>query len=346
MIATNLNKSNQRGLSLVEMMVAITIGLILIAGVGQIFVSSNQTYRVQNELARLQESGRFAMEFLSRDIRMADYWGCAKGLSHVVNNLNPAGTGYNSAIHGFSGGLSGTDGGGSNSDTIILRIANPTAFPVQSAGPQASANIQIAANNPIVQGDILVITDCAGGDIFQVSNANPGASGTLVHNTGNTTNPGNYNPSNPGCPGANAHCLSHVYGSNAQIMQTQVISYFIQADAANNNTPTLYRQIGTTAADPLAEGVENIQILYGEDTDEPKDYTANRYVAAGTAGLDMEDVVSVRIAILVRTPNDNVNTTTDTNSYNLLGTSVTPNPVDRRLRRVFTSTIQIRNRGI
>lgn len=344
MSKSSLSKSQQRGLSMIEMMIAITIGMVLIAGIGQIFVSSRQTYRVQNELARLQENGRFAMDFLSRDIRMADYWGCAKGLGNVVNNLNPAGAGYNATVHGFGDGLSGTDGGGSAADTIILRMANPTAFPVQSAGPQASGNIQIAAGNPLVQGEILVISDCTGADIFQVTNANPGA-GVLVHNTGAATAPGNFNPTNPGCPGANAHCLSHVYGADAQIMQTIVMSYFIQNDAGNGNTPTLYRQLGTATAEPLAEGVENMQILYGEDTDNPQDYVANRYLAAGAAGLDMDKVVSMRIAILVRTPNDNVNTTTDTTAYNLAGTSVTPT-ADRRIRRVFTSTIQIRNRGI
>lgn len=340
----SLSTSQQRGLSLIEMMIAITIGMVLIAGIGQIFVSSNQTYRVQNELARLQENGRFAMDFLSRDIRMADYWGCAKGLTNVVNNLNPAGTGYNATIHGFSDGLSGTDGGGSASDRITMSMANPTAFPVQSAGPQASANIQIAANNPLVQGEILVISDCTGADIFQVTNANPGT-GVLVHNTGNATAPGNFNPTNPGCPGANAHCLSHVYGANAQIMQTIVMSYFIQNDAGNGNTPTLYRQLGTAAAEPLAEGVENMQILYGEDTDNPQDFVANRYLVAGAAGLDMDKVVSVRVAILVRTPNDNVNTSTDNTQYNLAGT-LTAAAGDKRLRRIFTSTIQIRNRGI
>lgn len=341
----NRSKSQQRGLSIIEMMIAITIGMVLIAGIGQIFVGSKQTYRVQNELARLQENGRFAMDFLARDIRMADYWGCAKGLTNVVNNLNPAGAGYNSVTHGFGDGLSGTDGGGTASDTIIMRMANPTAFPVQSAGPQASGNIQIAAGNPLVQGEILVISDCTGADIFQVTNANPGNTGTLVHNTGNATAPGNFNATNPGCPGANAHCLSHVYGSDAQIMQTIVMSYFIQNDAGNNNTPTLYRQLGTATAEPLAEGVENMQILYGEDTDNPQDYVANRYLVAGAAGLDMDKVVSVRVAILVRTPNNNVNTTTDTTAYNLAGTSVTPT-ADKRIRRVFTSTIQIRNRGI
>ena len=68
---------SQRGLTLVEVMVAITISLILLAGVMQIFISSRQTYRVQDGQARMQENGRFAVQFLTNDIRMAGHTGCA-----------------------------------------------------------------------------------------------------------------------------------------------------------------------------------------------------------------------------------------------------------------------------
>ena len=63
----------QQGLTLVEMMVAITISLILMTGVIQIFLSSNQSHNVQNGMAQLQENARFALDALSKDIGNAGY---------------------------------------------------------------------------------------------------------------------------------------------------------------------------------------------------------------------------------------------------------------------------------
>ena len=80
--------SSIAGLTLVELMVAITIGLIILAAVARLFVTSRSTYTLEEGLARVQESGRFAMEFLSQDIRMAGYAGCNANLSgSQVNNM-------------------------------------------------------------------------------------------------------------------------------------------------------------------------------------------------------------------------------------------------------------------
>ena len=65
--------ARQRGISLVEIMVALLLSLFLMGGVIQIYLSSKQTYRTQEGNSRLQENGRFAMEILSRQIRMAGY---------------------------------------------------------------------------------------------------------------------------------------------------------------------------------------------------------------------------------------------------------------------------------
>ena len=70
------NKTYQTGMTLIEIMIALLIGAFLLGGVMQIFLGSKQTYRMQENLSRLQENGRFAMEFLSKDIRMTGYWDC------------------------------------------------------------------------------------------------------------------------------------------------------------------------------------------------------------------------------------------------------------------------------
>lgn len=63
----------QRGMSLIEIMVALTISLALLAGFVQIFISSKKTYQVQNNVGRLQENGRFALDILTRNLRQAGY---------------------------------------------------------------------------------------------------------------------------------------------------------------------------------------------------------------------------------------------------------------------------------
>lgn len=63
----------QHGLTLIEIMVAMTIGLIILIGVGTVFLSSLRTYRIQEDSARLQESGRYALEAIGRSVRQAGF---------------------------------------------------------------------------------------------------------------------------------------------------------------------------------------------------------------------------------------------------------------------------------
>ncbi|OQW94233.1 MAG: hypothetical protein BWK79_06920 [Beggiatoa sp. IS2] len=70
-----MNRKHLYGLTLVEMMVAVTLSLILMAGVFKIVSSSKQTYALQSELATLQENARFVMDDISYNIRMAGYYG-------------------------------------------------------------------------------------------------------------------------------------------------------------------------------------------------------------------------------------------------------------------------------
>jgi type IV pilus assembly protein PilW len=68
-------KHRQHGLTLIELMVSITIGIVLMAGIMQIFASSKQSYKMQDTLTYLQESGRFSIDLISKDLRRAGYWG-------------------------------------------------------------------------------------------------------------------------------------------------------------------------------------------------------------------------------------------------------------------------------
>ena len=327
---------------MVESLVALVISLFLLSGVIQVYFGNKTAYRFTEAVARIQENGRFAIESITQDLRMAGFFGCAMfdpaDSSNIVNNLNPNGPGYNDALHDFvlGGIIAGTEGDGlNNSDSISLKGSKPGQLSVMPPyNVNTSAAIFVTPNEIIQPNDIVMVSNCRGADIFQVTNATAsGAANTMsvVHNTGANT-PGNYNPDN--CQGGNAHCLSQSYGADASLFRMQSVTYSIAA--GESGEPALWRSENGVGLE-LVDGVEELQILYGLDTDD--DDFANQFVAIDQVA-DTNDVVSVRVMLLLRSVDDFV---TDENlTYSFAGNLVNAN--DRRLRQEFTTTIALRNR--
>lgn len=125
----------QRGLSLLELLVSMLIGLIILAGVIQVFEGNYRTSRYQDALAVVQENGRFALTVLTRDLRQAGYVGCKSGYKLVRNALDvadPDGL-SNSLRYGIEAWeAEGTQGFGLGSP--------PTGFPfyIEGTAPQAT----------------------------------------------------------------------------------------------------------------------------------------------------------------------------------------------------------------
>lgn len=327
------NIRRESGFTAIELMIAMLIGLILMGGVMQIFASSRHTYRMHEATSRMQEAGRMALEMISRDIRMADFWGCASDLDKVTNGLDTAGAGY---IDFASGGIIGVEGG-ADPDSLTLRggtNAGVTLLPPY--GPLTSSPLNIPAGNTLQQGDVVFVADCDRADVFQISNADPGSTGVLEHDTSGATAPGNENIADPTCPGANAHCLSKIYGADATVFTTSETSYTV--GPGSEGQPALFRN-----GQEFLDGIEDMQILYGEDLDLPGTFgagVANYYVPANQVA-DMNRVVSVRVAIVTRSYDDNLTSNANQN-YSVLGVNrVAP---DERLRQVYTTTVNIRNR--
>jgi len=83
----------QAGVSLIELMIALVIAALLTLGMIQIFVGSKVAYQVQEGLSRIQENGRFSLQYLERNARLAGYMGCGSDLARVPPN-NPATANY------------------------------------------------------------------------------------------------------------------------------------------------------------------------------------------------------------------------------------------------------------
>jgi type IV pilus assembly protein PilW len=331
---------HQLGISLVEVMVAMVISLFLLGGIIQVYLANKTSYAFSNAVSRIQENGRFSLDTNAQDLRMAGFFGCAvfdpTDTESIVNNLDPAGTGYDAALHDIIGGglLQGTENDGLNgSDSITIRGAKPGQYNVYPPyGPSASASIFINNNDVLEPGDIVMISNCQGADVFQISGTTQGsgsAKDSVVHNSGGGS-PGNYNPDT--CK--SGHCLSQVYGADASMFQLQTVTYTIAP--GESGEPALWRSENGTDLE-LIDGIEQMQVLYGVDTDD--DDFPNRYLVS-TAVPDMLDVISIRLMLLARSGSDSI--TEDFQKYSYNSANVTAG--DQRLRQVFSTTIALRNR--
>ncbi|HET9843589.1 MAG TPA: PilW family protein [Gammaproteobacteria bacterium] len=130
-------------------------------------------------------------------------------------------------------------------------------------------------------------------------------------------------------------CLNQPVDADEIVTNVFSISnlYELDCQSINPNAPS------TVASNTLVSGVENLQVLLGEDLD--GDDAPDRYVPPNFAGVNLNNVVSMRISILVRSTEE-VHKMLDTETYNLLGTLFVPT-ADYRIRRIFSFTIVLRN---
>ncbi len=319
----------QRGFTLVEILIALVIGLILTGGIIQVFSSTRQSNRVQEAISRMQENGRMALEVIARDARMADFWGCSGDIANVTNHLDSGESGF---INFGVGGVDGTDSGGSGADTLVLRGGTGNGLILQAPfGPATSSALNVTTGNGLDEGDVVMISDCETADIFQVSNDDADTTGSIAHTTGGSITPGNDNVFDPGCPGASAHCLSKVYDNTARVFTTNQVTYSIAT--GSEGLPALFRN-----GQEFLDGIEDFQVLYGEDTD--GNSVADYYVAAGDV-VDMTQVISIRFAIVTVSSTDRLYEG-PAQTYRVLGANRTSG--DTRIRQVYTSTVTLRNR--
>lgn len=345
------------GFSLVEIMIALTLSLLLLGAVFQIFISAKASYRMNEGLARLQETGRFAADILAGDIRMAGYQGCMT-LDQITPHVIVANPPTDLQIYDPANVLTGqndlaagnTLGAVAGSDSLTIRGASAADARVVPSPPNANpAEIKIDDNPAGFQKyDILMVTDCASADIFQattVSKDKGNSNVTIAHASGNTENK-----------------LSKNYGADARMMEFIATTYFV-ADTLRKNEAGdpvygLYAQRldvkepdGTEEVE-LVAGVEDMQVLYGVDIN--ADGSVDDYRNADDV-VDFTNVISVRVALLVSSVAP-ATTQADSTTYKLLDDESPDedNPANakdedrcsRCLRKVFTFTATARNREL
>ena len=301
---------------MVELMVAMVVSLILVAGVLQIFISTKQSYRVNESLARIQENARFGIDMITDDLRQAGFWGCAP-VSQVLDRQTVNFLDFQGATVEADGGIEVTPGTGEEPDAIAMRGAFGRGVPVTNhANAASSISLQtsedITSTSPVFDASTqaVVISDCNNAEIVTtdatITNAIPA---TGAFNKAYNTEP-------------------------AMVYAVGEVSYAVNT---NNELTREVKAVDTSGtvtsqANPVIENVENLQIEYGVDTD--GDSVPN-YYADALAATASSTVVSIRVILTAISDTEIASVPT--------ASSITGTP-DNRLRQVYSSTIKLRNR--
>lgn len=265
----------QLGLSLIELLIAMFIGLFLLAGISSSYLYSKKSSIYHDQFSMLEDNGRIALEIMSKTIQLTGY-STNKAVPLLPNKFIK------------SKPVSKTCSGADNS------VIN-TNFPADSTLDLPNGD----SIGVVYLGNSEITTDCSGETLpasCQIGSAN-------------TTN-----------------------SEAAQIFSTFYL------DNANNLICVGSRD---TEKLVIAENVENIQIMYGINTDDSPDRSVERYVNANDIAGLWDNVASVQIALLVRSEKE-VLDTAESKKFTLLDQEVTTLS-DRYQRAVFTTTVSLRN---
>lgn len=348
--------ASSKGFSLVELMVAILIGLIILAGVVQVVFTSRTTFFAQEEMSYIQENARYALDILGRDIQGAGYWGCAgQGTSMALVAL----VGPESAAMFGSDPVLGFEGDpGANQqfpavysdrtrpvrdpsgaiqdrpDSIITRRAVGVPLSVVNHNGRT---IRLEGPHGFNEGQYLAVVaeDCQRVGIIRAS----AAEGTeLSYNSasvcGNAIKP-TVDQNLTCASGGNGLAQSYLPGS--VVMEYAAHAYYISESNILTGQPALKRMVlrnGEGREEELALGTEDLEILYGISTDD--DGEIEQYRTAEQVA-DWTQVMTVQISLLFRSQAPTLDAPQEReflgNIYN-----------DRFMRQVVTATYSLRNR--
>lgn len=364
----------QRGLSLVELMVAMLIGLILMLGLVQVFAASRTSYQLSEGLSRVQENGRFAMDYLQRDIRMAGHYGCVNDQAHkqragaLLSHTSAAlpQVDFSISLQGYEAtgtapgdevALSGATSAWSpalpgyltdleplaGSDIIVLRYLYGAGAPVTALASPSSTQTNISidtarwanlTDNGVATPTLFAIADCSNVDVFV------GAGNAVTGVVEGAAAMNRYTP--------------HPSGQTV-LYRAEAVAYYVAEGASGERAlyRTRWNGAGVAGTEELVEGVESLQFLYGLDSSidltrltgfVSSHQTATALGDATTAAEEenWRRVGMVRLGILAGSPNSAAARDPE-NPPQVLGVDFTA-PTDGRYRSTYESSIALRNR--
>jgi type IV pilus assembly protein PilW len=378
--------AGMRGFSLIEMFVALTIGMVMAAGAGAVYLYSKSSFTRQQQLAAMQQDVRTAFEYLTADTRMVGHMGCFTGRAsgYTPGGLSAANvdTDYEIGIEGYE-----YKNAAANAYTIsALSPANITAatsFETNVAA-QGVNTIPVttiagsAAGDGLTPGsDVLVIHTVASQPVRLTAAVAAGATTLAVEgggggtcSDGTTAKVSGFCAGSHGliaaCKQAQGFTVTSISGStltvsggamaqaypiaSTEVFPMQTIVYYVKKSSSGTTT-SLYRRTfdgdhANGLEQELIEGVENMQVRYGVDTTSPMDGLIDGSYLAANQVADWKTVVAARMSLLLRSSDalaGDLKVTATTKTVN--GVTVTlPSATKQYDRRVFTTTVALRNR--
>jgi len=364
----------QRGLSLVEMMIAMVVGLILIGGMITVFSGTSRSASVNSALTEMQENARFAMDSIVRDTRIAGFQGCVDVNRRTATVLATDAPTDNLSRTAISAALVNADNtwtpelptNFTPSDDVGAPVPGTHALTVQYGSPETyriqpmatlTASIVLMGSTPpadvgLIPGTLALISDCEVADIFEIT----AASGqTIQHDSSaNSSNQLSANYAVADTAGADR--------TQARVMRFEANIFYIGNSGRNNpgGDPvySLYRQTLPYSNPPveMVEGVANMKVRLGFRNRSAVNADNITYVSPTGAAAQLATgarVESVEIGLLLQSY-DSISDLPDNRSYKLAGQTLTPGSStssaatthagDQRMRLAFNTTVSIRNR--
>ncbi len=370
-ISHSLRRS-QAGLTLVELMISVAVGLLLLSAVVSLYFANKTAFRYQEVGSRLQENGRFAIETIAHDIRNTNYTGCGSISIHsnvVTDFTSNWWLDSRSMIRGFdstTGYPVDLAGASTSSDALIVMYRDNESELMITAHDATNARFTLGNNHPFEKGEILYATDCRRATVFQMSGPSSGPTAQVEHVAGTTTTPGNCSQE----LGASCGGTAQTYSFSAGGFMSRFVSkaYYIAPASSGGGNSLYVRSLaaqtgGQPATFEILPGVQAMRIRYGADLD--CDGVADRFaLASEVTGLtkcsaDMPSpwnmVVSVKVELLVLGQEINVATdnqkfcmdykgTGDPSVCNASNYNYVFTASNKAAGRVFSTTVTLRNR--
>lgn len=326
-LSLRVRQGTETGLALVELLIAMGLGAFLSAVMSNAFLASQRAAFYDEQTARMQENGRYALRLLSSELSAAGFFGGAASLEGLAAQT-----------------LAG--------DCAEERWALDVQVPLQWVNdsqpnemPQTVDDVVYTCLDPetiIESTDLLAIKRTAsaasarGGVVAPGLTRSSGEIWYLIVNEGLAVAWEKHRPRD----------LRALAASNTQLDYWEAIAriFFIRSYSQDkrDSIPSLCMETlagNSMTARCLVEGVENLQLEFGLDTN--ADGVANRYTHAPNVN-ELHAIVSARVHLLIRSV-ARIPGYRDDKSYRL-GNTVVEAPMDAYLRRVYSATVILGNR--
>ena len=358
-----LTQRKSPGFTLVELLIAMVLGLLIVSGGVYMFSGIVQSSVVNQSVASLQSNGRFAIDLIGRDVRSAGFIGCVSNQNGALNTAvsNPPTTDLTeTAVTGYyvqgptnwspdnpDSYTAPTDVGKPVSGTYALGIqyAQFPGYTLQTSMGIASDSLVLDRNDDISieDGQMMVISDCTSADLFSASNPT-GGTASMTMSTGASL--------------TKAYSKPEYATESTRIMPfISTIFYIGDTQRTTSRGDRVYSLFAhsypyTSDSDlvELVEGVDQLVVEFGIRQADG----SQLYASPDESTFDARNIETLKIGLLL-TSLEHFGSVDASRTYNLAGESITSAggastgltyPNDNRMRMPFNATLNVRNRNL